>query len=90
MDIQKQIDALSAETLAFSIILGSVLSQFTHDRTMRYAISEAFDQAADVAQTVVVQFGKASSPEHSVKALQIVGQIRTIALGRDKPPKSRV
>ena len=90
MDTKKEIQALSAETLAFGIILSSVLSKLATDRTLRFTIAEAFDQAADVAQSVAVQFGKAASPEHTVKALRIIEEIRTMVLGEGGQPKNLV
>ena len=46
MDSEKEIRALAAETLAFSIIVGSVLSKLAKDSSLRVAIVEGFDQAA--------------------------------------------
>jgi len=90
MDTEKEIQALSAETLAFSIILGSVLSKFATDRTLRFTITEAFNEAADVAQSVAVRFGKSASPEHTVKALRIIEDMRAMVLGDESKPKNFV
>jgi len=90
MDTEKEIHALSAETLAFSIILGSVLSKLAMDRTLRFTITEAFNEAADVAQSVAVQFGKSASPEHTVKALRIIEEMRAMVLGNESKPKNLV
>lgn len=90
MDTEKEIHALSAETLAFSIILGTVLSKLAADRTLRFTIAEAFSEAADLAQSVAVQFGKSASPEHTVKALRIIEEMRTMVLGAESKPKNIV
>lgn len=90
MNTEDEIHALSAETLAFSIILGSVLSKLAVDRSLRFAIAEGFDQAAEVAQTIAVRFGKSASPEHTVKALRIIDEMRAIVLGEDGKPQKLV
>jgi len=43
MDTEKEIRALAAETLAFSIILGNVLSKLARDPTLRASIVQGFD-----------------------------------------------
>jgi hypothetical protein len=90
MNIEKEIHALSTKTLAFSIILGRVLSKLATDRTLRFTITEAFNEAADVAQSVAVQFGKSASPEHTVKALRIIEEMRAMVLGDEGKPKNLV
>ena len=88
--MKKKSTRLSAETLAFSIILGRVLSKLATDRTLRFTITEAFNDAADVAQSVAVQFGKSASPEHTVKALRIIEEMRAMVLGDEGKPKNLV
>jgi hypothetical protein len=90
MNTEKEIQALSAETLAFSIMLGSVLSKLAKDPTLRFTITQAFNEAADVAQSVAVRFGKSASPEHTVKALRIIEEMRAMVLGDENKPKSFV
>jgi hypothetical protein len=90
MDTEKEIHSLAAETLALSIILGNVLSKLAKDRTLRFAIAEGFDQAADVAQSVAVQYGEAATPDHMVKAIRIIEEMRAMVLGRDGKPKNLV
>ena len=90
MDTEKELHALNAETLAFSIILGSLLNKLAKDRTLRFTIAEAFNEATDVAQNIAVRFGKFASPEHTVKALRIIEEMRTIALGDEGKPKNLV
>jgi len=60
------------------------------DRTLRFTITEAFNEAADVAQSVAVQFGKSASPEHTVKALRIIEEMRAMVLGNESKPKNLV
>jgi hypothetical protein len=90
MDIEKEVHALTAETLAFSIIVGDVLSKLAKNPLLRAAIVEGFDQAADVAESVAVQFGKSASPEHTVKAVRIVEEMRAVVLGDEGKPKNLV
>jgi hypothetical protein len=90
MDSEKEIRALAAETLAFSIIVGSVLSKLAKDSSLRVAIVEGFDQAADIADSVAVRFGKTASPEHTVKALSIIEEMRAMVLGDEGKPKNLV
>jgi hypothetical protein len=90
MDTEKEIHSLSAETLALSIIVGNVLSKLARNASLRPAIVEGFNQAADVADSVAVQFGKSASPEHTIKALRIIEEMRTMVLGNDGKPKNLV
>jgi hypothetical protein len=90
MDTEKEINSLAAETLALSIIVGNVLSKLARDPSLRPAIIEGFNQSADVAESVAVQFGKASSPDHAVKALRIVEEMRAMVLGNEGKPKGSV
>jgi hypothetical protein len=90
MDSEKEIRALAAETLAFSIIVGSVLSKLAKDSSLRAAIVEGFDQAADVADSVAVRFGKTAAPEHTVKALIIIEEMRAMVLGDEGKPRNLV
>jgi hypothetical protein len=90
MDTEKEIHALSAETLAFGIIMRSVLSKLARNPSLRATIVEGFDQAADVADSLAVQFGKAASPDHTIKALRIIEETRAMVLGDERKPKNFV
>jgi hypothetical protein len=87
MDTEKEIRALAAETLAFSIILGNVLSKLASDPSLRAAIVQGFDQSADVADGIAVKFGTTASSEHTIKALRIIEEMRAMVLGDDGKPK---
>lgn len=89
MEIEKEIHSLSAETLALTVVVGSVLSRLAAtDRTMRFNIAEAFANAADQVEDIAIQYGKSAASDHTVKALRIVEEMRTIVLGPDKPTSS--
>jgi hypothetical protein len=88
LEVEKEIHSLSAETLALTVIVGSVLSRLAGtDRTMRFYFAEAFTNAADQVENIAIQFGKSAASEHTVKALRIVEEMRTIVLGPDKPTR---
>lgn len=91
MNVEAEIHALSAETLALSITLGNVLSKLaTVGPGFRNAIAEGFDQSADVAQTIAEHFGKSASPEHTIKAMRIIEELRTTVLGNEGNPRKLV
>ena len=89
MEVEKEIHSLSAETLALTVVLGNVLSRLAATgRTMRFNIAEAFTDAADQVEGIAIRLGKSAASEHTVKALRIVEEMRTIVLGTDKPGRS--
>lgn len=90
MDHEKEILALSAETLALSYVIGNVLSKLARIPALRPAIIEGFNQSADVADGVAIQFGKSASPDHTVKAIRIVEEMRAMVLGDEDKPKHGV
>jgi hypothetical protein len=91
MDIEHEIRSLSAETAALQFILTQVLARFSNlGAPFHGAISEAFDDAANVAERVAIHFGKAASPEQTVKALRVVEELRTVVLGNKNDPKHTV
>jgi hypothetical protein len=90
MDSEKEINALAAETLAFSIIIGQVFSKLARDPQLRPAIIEGFNQSADVADSVAIQFGKSASSEHTVKVIRIIEEMRAMVLGNEGEPKHGV
>jgi hypothetical protein len=90
MDLEKEIRSVSAETLAYGIILGNVLSKLAKNPSFRQNIVEGFDQAAGVADCLAIQFGKSVSPDHTMKALRIVEEMRALVLGVEGAPRNLV
>lgn len=90
MDVEKEINALSAETLALGFVVGNVLSTLAGNPSLRPAITEGLNQAANVAEHVAIKFGKSAPSEHTVKALRIVEEIRAMVLGNEYKPKNAV
>jgi hypothetical protein len=87
----KEIYYLFAETLALEHILSNVLYELKLlDPRYAEAISRGFDNAARHIEDLAVQAGKASPPEHLVKALEIIENLRTASLGRRRKPRGVV
>jgi hypothetical protein len=51
---------------------------------------EGFNAAASFLEHRAIQLGKAASPDHTVKAVAIVEQLRTATLGKPDKPKHLV
>jgi hypothetical protein len=90
MDREKEINSLAAETLALSVILGNVLTQLAASPALRPAIVAGFDQSADFAQIIAEQFGKSASPDHTIKAMRIIEEMRQVVLGKEETPRKLV
>jgi hypothetical protein len=91
LNIRSEIRYLGAETLALQIALVSVLSGLAKsDPKLAGIIREAFDNAANIAEEAAIRLGKAASPEHTVRALEIIEEMRVTALGSQGKPKHGV
>jgi hypothetical protein len=87
MDHDQEIAALGAETLALQSILTNVLLQLgKEDLIIGLAIRRGFDDAANEIENLAIQLGKAARPDHVIKAVRVIEELRTASLGdRDKP-----
>ena len=87
MDTDHEINSLSGETLAIQWILSQVLQELRLlDPRFTDAIARGFDRAARHVEDLAIQAGETVPPEHLVKALRIVEELRTASIGRhDKP-----
>jgi hypothetical protein len=86
-----EIEYLAAETMALSSIIIGVLGHLAQsDRKLDKAIGLGFDHAANEVENFIIKVGKAIPPEHGVKALRIIEDIRSQALGDHKKPKGIV
>jgi hypothetical protein len=88
MDFEKEIHSLAAEVLALNIVLCNVLNKLLRDDpALRSAIADGFNQSADTAESVAILLGKSASPDHTVKALRIIEEMRGVVLGdgNEKP-----
>jgi hypothetical protein len=90
MEHETEIRALSAETLATSIVLANLLSKFARIPALRLAIVSCFDQSVDMADDITAVLGKSAAPDHTVKVLRLVEEMRSIVLGDGGKPKSLV
>jgi hypothetical protein len=90
MEHEKQIGALSAETLATSIVLANLLSKLARVPTLRLAIMSCFDQSEGMAEDLALMFDKSASSNHQVEVLRIVQEMRSMVLGDATAPKHLV
>ena len=82
MEVSKEINSLSAETLAIQTILAHVLHRLTEiDPKIAGAIKTGFEGAANEAENIAIRLGKTASPDHLVKAIHVIEELRTAALG---------
>ncbi len=91
MDYEREICALSAETLALQAVLNSVLARIVAaDPKLMPAIAHGFDDAANHVENLAIKLGKAARPEHTVKALRIVEEMRAATFGDHDEPRHGV
>ena len=75
--------AIHAETLAIQAVLTNVLNELKLlDPILADAVARGFDNAASQVENFAIQAGKTAPPEHLVKALGMIGDLRTASLGR--------
>jgi hypothetical protein len=90
MDTDHEIASLAAETMALQAVLTNVLHQMARcSPEIGEAVRLGLDNAANEIESLAITAGKTSRPDHLVKALGIVEELRTMSLGnRDKPKRS--
>jgi hypothetical protein len=87
MDVDKELNSLHAETLAFGAILAYVFDRLARsDPALKSAISAGFDDAANFVEDFAIKRGKSASPEHTVKALRVVEDLRAATFGKQQKP----
>ncbi|MFN0191595.1 MAG: hypothetical protein ACKVP5_06410 [Aestuariivirga sp.] len=87
MDVENEIHSLSGDTLALQTIIAELcLGLVSTNPHLRDTISKVFDNAANHCEDIAIRFGKSASPEHTVKALRVVEEIRTLVLGKQQKP----
>jgi hypothetical protein len=91
MDHDQELDALAAETVAIQNVLAHVLYRISQlDDRFHGAIKQGFDDAASGVEDLAIRFGKAASPDHLVKAIRVVEELRTATLGDPDKPRRGV
>jgi hypothetical protein len=82
MDCDSEIIALNAETLAIKAVISHVLGRVTMaDPRIAAAIRSGFDDAASFIEDVAIQRGMRAALGHTVKALDIVEDLRAATFG---------
>jgi glycerol dehydrogenase-like iron-containing ADH family enzyme len=88
MNTEKEIHSLHAETLAFGTLITYVLHRIAQsDSKLATAIASGFDDAASFVENAAIRAGKAASPDHVVKALRIIEDLRAPTLGNRTNPQ---
>jgi hypothetical protein len=86
-----EIVSLAAQMQAVTTIIVHVLRRVRQtDPKLAAAISLGFDDAASFAENFVFKRRKTALPEHVVKALGIIEELRTATLGNKTKPKHGV
>jgi hypothetical protein len=84
----REIRSIHAEMLAFNAIVTQVLYRVLQtDHKLADAISLGFDDAARLVEDIAIKAGKSVPPDHLVKALRVVEELRTATLGNSAKPK---
>jgi hypothetical protein len=91
MDKEHEIASLGAETIALQAVLTNVLHQLAlSNPDLGGAIRLGLDNAANEIESLAITAGKTARPDHLVKALGIVEELRTMTLGKRDKPKGGV
>lgn len=82
MDTEKQINSLSGETLALQAILANLCAELSKiSPAHAAAVDAAFEVAEDEVAHIAIKLGTTASPDHTLRALKIVGGLRAVASG---------
>jgi hypothetical protein len=91
MNTDNEIQSLHAETLALNWIIAQVLRRIAQsDQKLADAICRGFNDAASDIENLAIRAGKAASPDHLVKALRIVEELRSVTVGDKNKPRNIV
>lgn len=91
MDVEREIRALTAESVATQFVLTQALYELSRlGPNFSGAIRKAFDDAANIAETTAIHLGKSASPEQTVKAIRIVEELRAVVFSDKSDPKHAV
>ena len=91
MDYEREINMLAGETIAIQNILAQVLYRISLiDDRHHAAIKQGFSDATSTVEHLAIKFGKKASPDHLVKAIDIIETLRTATLGEKDEPRHGV
>ena len=87
VDTEREINAAFGEILATQAVLTRVLRELKAiDPRFGAAFARAFDHAANGIEDLAIASGKSVPPEHLVKAVKIVEDLRRAVFGNPKKP----
>jgi hypothetical protein len=88
---KQAIDGLSAETFAHETLLFALFARMLKSNpASRPELADVFDAAASFIEERAISLGVKASPNHLVKALKIVEDLRTQLLGKPDKPKDGI
>ena len=91
MDYEAEIDALAAETLALQAIVTNVFCQIGKDDVvLSLAIRRGLDDAVNEIENLAIRLGKTARPDHVVKAVRVIEELRAASLGNQDKPRHGV
>ena len=91
MDYEAEIDALAAETLALQAIVTNVFRQIGKDDVvLSLAIRRGLDDAVNEIENLAIRLGKTARPDHVVKAVRVIEELRAASLGNQDKPRHGV
>jgi hypothetical protein len=91
MDYDREINSLAAETIAIQNVLAQVLYRISLiSPALEDAVRRGFNDAVSSIEDSAIILGKGASPDHLVKAMRIVEELRTATLGDKDQPRHGV
>jgi hypothetical protein len=73
-ELKGELDSLAAETLVLQALLAGLLDALAP--RFPDEVRKAFDFAEQTVESVAIQVGKGASKDHTLKAVQILEQLR--------------
>jgi len=88
MNYEKEITKLNANVVGTQIVVVHVLGRLIWEHPeIAAAIRHGFDNAANQAESTVIQLGKSIPANFSVKTLGIIEEMRVATFGKPDNPK---
>lgn len=82
------INSLSAETMALqAAVVGVCAALIQQEGSLATPISNGLDAAARFVEDVAIATGKRARPEHTVKAVRVVEELRAAIFGDKAKPR---
>ena len=81
MDVDHEINRLAAETAVLQVLRTQFLNRAASiDGSQRQAVTDAFDNAAQILDVIAIKFGQTGNPQHTLGSIQILEQLRLAVL----------